>query len=67
MKITEEMYGALFNGITDALEQIERVKGDIAQSENILKQAQLKAEDLYIKDGDEDLPNLKLIKNPKRN
>ena len=42
----EKMYKILFNAITDALDEL--YKGCPTTAENILKQAQLATEDIYI-------------------
>ncbi len=46
MKVTEAMYTTLFNGITDACKMLE-------EGLLILKNAQLKAEEIYISNEDE--------------
>ena len=42
----EQLYHLLFNSITDALELLE--KGNIWDAKTLLKNAQCKAEDIYI-------------------
>ncbi len=48
----EKMYSKLFNAITDALEQMENYNYGLA--ERILRDGQKKAENIYMREEDED-------------
>lgn len=54
MKIQGKMYSVLFNGITDALQLLEKedVGGRTAQAVAILKEAQRNSEELFLRTGD---------------
>ena len=45
----KKMYFTLFNSITDALEQLEQ--GDFLRAMDLLKNAQLRTEEIYIRSG----------------
>lgn len=45
----KKMYFTLFNSITDALEQLEQ--GDFLRAIDLLKNAQLSTEEIYIRSG----------------
>jgi hypothetical protein len=55
----EKLYGILFNGITDALDMLEREEWQRAKS--ILMRAQQAAEDYYIEGEEEDVMPLYVL------
>ncbi len=48
MKVTQEMYSELFNAITDAQQRLMEAKKGVLSAEMILREAQIKVENLYI-------------------
>ena len=48
LELYQKLYHKLFNAVTDALEQMDR--GAFLRAGELLKQAQMEAEELYIRE-----------------
>ena len=46
----QKLYTGLFNAITDALEELDEL--NIGRAKELLRQAQINAEERYLEDGD---------------
>lgn len=47
----QKLYTLMFNAATDALEELDEL--NIGQAKMLLKQAQIRAEELYLEEGEE--------------
>ena len=47
----QKLYTGLFNAITDALEELEEL--NIGRAKELLRQAQIDAEEMYLEESDE--------------